>query len=157
MKKLIVLFLGTMMLSGCSWMNGNDKVEATPSTTPTPTMDSDKQEASDVVGETGTFGTPLVSVQLTDGKISWLSIDELSGDTTKKAMGDEYKLPDTAIASWKDQIKNLEEYIVKNGVESIKTDEEGKAVNEDLLSQCTIQIENYLKTIDKAVMDAKEK
>lgn len=156
MKLAVTLFVCGLMLCGCSWNKKQPQPTPTPTTAPSasPTIDPSIAEASDVVGETTSFGTPIVSVQLIDGKIHWLSIDELTENTTKKTMGDEYKLGEQAIASWAEQIKNLEDYIVKNGVAGIETDAEGKAANEDLRSQCTISIRNYLNTVEKAVDQA---
>ena len=52
------------------------------------------------------------------------------------------------------QIKALEDYIVAHGLDAVDVDEEGKAANEDLRTQCTITIQNYLQTVEKAVSQA---
>lgn len=80
MKKIILCaVLCLAVLTGCSWNQKKPQPSpsASPSTAPTvsPTIDPAITEASDVVGETTTFGTPIVSVQMRDGKISWVSID----------------------------------------------------------------------------------
>lgn len=159
MKKIILCAaLCLAVLTGCSWNQKKPQPSpsASPSTAPTvsPTIDPAITEASDVVGETTTFGTPIVSVQMKDGKISWVSIDEITEDTTKKTLGDQYKLGEQAIARWSQQIQALEDYIVAHGLEAVNVDEEGKAVNEDLRTQCTITIQNYLETVKKAVSQA---
>ena len=65
-----------------------------------------------------------------------------------------YKLGEQAIAGWSEQIKALEDYIVAHGLDAVEVDEEGKAANEDLRTQCTITIQNYLQTVKKAVGQA---
>ena len=148
MRKLWIVCV--LLLSGCAC-----STEQKPTVTATPDSESKMKEAVDVTGEEGAFGTPIVSVVMKDGKITEVSIDEITGESTKKQMKDSYQLPESAVASWSEQIKYLEDYIVKNGVDQIQTDQDGKAVNEDLLSGCTIQIENYLKTVRKAMNEAK--
>ena len=87
----------------------------------------------------------------------WLSIDEITGDTTKKTLGDNYKMSEMAKASWSDQVKALEDYILTHGPDSIRVDQDGKAINEDLKSQCTINVANYIKTVQKAIEQAEHK
>ena len=159
MKKIILCAgICLAVLAGCSWNKNNSQPapSASPSPSPSalPTIDPAITEASDIVGETTAFGTPIVSVQMKDGKISLVSIDEITEDTTKKALGDQYKLGEQAIAGWSEQIKALEDYIVAHGLDAVDVDEEGKAANEDLRTQCTITIQNYLQTVEKAVSQA---
>ena len=52
--------------------------------------------------------------------------------------------------NWDEQIAYLESYIKRNGIENIKLDASGKAVNEDILSGCTIAIDGYIKAIEDA-------
>lgn len=157
MKRLMILCLMAITLTGCSCTpNGS---EVTPSASPSPTMTPSAspmnvKEAKDVVGEEGKFGTPVVSLKMSEGKITEVMIDEITDNGSKKELKDEYKMSDTAIAPWYKQVEALEKYIVENGVEKIET-KDGKVVNEDLKSSVTITVEEYIKTINMAVNEAK--
>ncbi len=132
MKKVIFVFL--LCLFGCTTSDEEAKVK----------------EAQDVVGNEGAFGIPLVSVKIEAGEIIEVSIDEIVGETTKREMAEEYQLSDTAIAPWSDQVDALETYIEQNGLDAIEL-VDGKVVNADLVSSVTIQVDEYLKTIEKAI------
>ena len=150
MKKCLIYAM-VLMLCGCACSKGP---APTPTLTPTPSAASHVKKAVDITGEETQFGTPIVSLTMKEGKITEISIDEIMGETTKKQMKD-YQLPESAVAPWAEQIKTLEEYILNHDVNDIQTDENGKAVDQDLLSGCTIQIEGYLKTVRKAMNEAK--
>lgn len=92
-------------------------------------------------------------------KIEWegdqmtaVELDETTEGTTKKALGDAYDMKQASAIgkNWNEQIAFLESYIVANGIESIRLNEEGKAENEDILSGCTISIDSYLKAVQDA-------
>ncbi len=92
-------------------------------------------------------------------KITWegdqmtaVELDETTEDTTKKTLGDAYDMkPASAIGkNWNEQIAFLETYIVTNGIDQIRLNEEGKAENEDILTGCTISIDSYLKAVQDA-------
>lgn len=153
MKKCC-LFLSLVLLCGCACTK-QDQPSPTPSPIPSPTSEPQVKKAVDVTGEETQFGTPIVSLTMKDGKITEISIDEITGESTKKQMKDSYQLPESAVAPWIDQIAYLENYILKHDVQSIQTDANGKAVDSDLLSGCTIQIDNYLKTVIEAMNQAK--
>ena len=151
MKQLLMIAL-LILCGGCA-CSANQNASASPLSS----SDSQQTEkkAVDVTGEETQFGTPIVSLTLKDGKLTELTIDELTGESTKKQMGDAYQLPDAAVDTWSNQIAFLEDYILKHDINQIQTDESGKAVDSDLLSGCTIQIDSYLKTIRKAMSEAK--
>ncbi len=153
--KRIVLITALLLLGGCA-CSMNQNPSPTPSSTPSPTPSSEEKTAEDITGEETQFGTPIVSLTMKDGKITEISIDEITGDSTKKQMGESYQLPETAVDTWINQIQHLENYILNHDVNQIQTDAQGKAVDEDLLSGCTIQIDNYLKTVRKAMSEAKQ-
>ncbi len=160
MLKIISLCLLVFSLAGCSCSMGGSTTEPTmtPSSTPTPTSNTSQsantKEAIDVLGEESDFGTPIVSLKLEDGKIVDLNIDEIYENSSKKELGDEYKLSDSAVAPWHVQIQSLEDYIMANGVESVELSD-GKVVNTDLMTSVTISVENYIKTVNKAIDEAK--
>ncbi len=149
MKRCIGMILFSLCLSGCSCtVGGSGTLEN--SAVP----ESSIKEAKDVVGEQTAFGTPIVSLKLNEGKIVELNIDEIIEDGTKKELKDEYVMSESAVAPWWKQIETLEKYILDHGLESLEL-KDGKAVNEDLISSVTINIENYVKTINKALNEAK--
>lgn len=82
-----------------------------------------------------------------------VELDETTGDTTKKTLGDEYHMKEASSIGkeWKDQVQFLETYIKQNGIQNIKLNEEGKAENEDILTGCTISIDGFLKAIENAM------
>ena len=57
---------------------------------------------------------------------------------------------------WDEQVRFLEKYIEKNGMQNIQMDEEGKAVNEDIRSGCTISIDKFIKAIEDAQKNMEE-
>lgn len=159
MKIGLFFLAAVLILTGCSCTPNGSSVSspspsASPSALPSSSPAAAYKEAKDVVGEESSFGTPVVSLKMSEGKIVEIDIDEINDAGSKKEMGEEYKMSENAIAPWYKQIEALEKYIVENGVESIELNE-GKAVNEDLVSSVTISIENYIKTINKAVNEAK--
>ncbi len=152
MKQYLV-YLIIFLLCGCA-CSVNETPGSTPAPTPSASAQPQEKKADDVVGEETQFGTPIVSLTMKEGKIIEISIDEITGETTKKALGEEYKLSDSAVDSWANQIAFLESYLLEHDVNDIQTDENGKALDQDLLSGCTIQIETILKTVRKAMNEA---
>lgn len=145
MKKLIV-FVAFLMMSGCS---------CTPQGSESASSASNSiKEAKDVVGEETQFGTPLVSLKLSEGKIVEIKIDEITDQGSKKELKEKYEISKSAVAPWYKQIESLENYILKNGIDKIEL-KEGKVVNEDLRSSVTIDVEGYIKTIQQALNQAK--
>ena len=56
---------------------------------------------------------------------------------------------------WDEQIKNLEDYIVKNGIDKVELDEKGYPKNEDVRTGCTINIKRIMDTVKAASDSAK--
>lgn len=96
--------------------------------------------------------TSSAKVTFTDDKITKVVLDETTGDTTKKALKDHYDMREASAIgkNWDEQIAYLESYIKRNGIEDIKLDASGKAINEDILAGCTISIDGYIKAIEDA-------
>lgn len=153
MKTTIMILLFSCILFGCSCSPSGSEVKPSPSSEPTATITPVK-EAKDVTGEQTPFGTPVVSLKMQEGKIIEITIDEITDQGSKKELKDSYKMSENAIAPWYKQVEALENYIVQNGIEKIELNE-GKVVNEDLMSSVTISVENYIKTINKALNEAK--
>ncbi len=156
MKKTLLIGL-LVLLTGCS-TNNKPKPTPTPTTTPSETPTSTPtivKEAKDVVGEETQFGTPIVSLKMVEGKITEVMIDEITSNGSKRELKDEYKLSDKAVAPWITQVDRLQAYIVEKGtVDEIEL-KDGKVTNEDLKTSVTINVEEYIKTINKAINEAK--
>ena len=133
MKKLLVLSLMAMVLVGCG--SNAEPQSAT------------KESAKDADGNYAT-----ATVEVTDGKITAISLDEITGGQSKKELGEEYGM---AVASkigkhWHEQVEFLENYIVKNGLEAVELDDAGYPKNDDVLAGCTFNIGNLVNTAKEA-------
>lgn len=154
MKKLLAsLFVASVLLAGCG---GNDSSS---------TKTGEGTATSESQGETL---TTTAKVEMDGDKFTKVEIDETykdrdGNDTTKKTLGADYKMKDTSAkmgkieggAEWFEQVKFLEDYIVKNGVDGIELGEDGKATNEDVLTGCTINIKPYIEAVKAAKDNAK--
>lgn len=133
MKKLLVLSLMAMVLCGCG---SNAKPQS-----------ATKESAKDADGNYAT-----ATVEVTDGKITAISLDEITGGQSKKELGEDYGM---AVASkigkhWHEQVEFLENYIVKNGLEAVELDDAGYPKNDDVLAGCTFNIGNLVNTAKEA-------
>jgi len=156
MKKLLAcLFCESVLLAGCG--GGGDDSSAAKTGEGTATSESN--------GETL---TTTAKVEVDGDKFTKVEIDETyktkdGKDTTKKELGADYGMKDTSAkmgkieggAEWFEQVKFLEDYIVKNGVDGIELGEDGKATNEDVLTGCTINIKPYVEAVKAAKDNAK--
>lgn len=97
-------------------------------------------------------------VKLKDGRLSEVEIDETANgkEKTKKELGNAYEMKQASKIGkeWYQQIDFLENYIVKNGVDTIKLNSEGKAENNDVTTGCTIRIDGFLKAVKDAEKNA---
>ena len=133
MKKLLVLSLMAMVLVGCG--SNAEPQSAT------------KESAKDADGNYAT-----ATVEVTDGKITAISLDEITGGQSKKELGEDYGM---AVASkigkhWHEQVEFLESYIVKNGLEAVELADAGYPKNDDVLAGCTFNIANLVNTAKEA-------
>lgn len=140
MKKSFALIgLGAMMLAACSGNGGS--ADTAKGTTESATVESDGSEITATLTKDA------------DGKLTGVNIDEVSEDgQSKKDLGDDYGMKKASPIGkeWYEQVEYLENYILENGVDAVKTDSEGYAENEDLKSGCTINISNFMKAVDEA-------
>lgn len=138
MKKLSILF-AALLFCACS----NNEEPSVKSGTAQST--NDKMEKA------------TVKIQMVDDKLKKVEIDETANDSTKRKLGDEYKMKQASTIGkeWYEQVDYLQKYILENGVDSIKTDKQGKAENDDVLSGCTITIDEYLRLVKDAITNAK--
>ncbi len=132
MKKAMLMCLLLVVLCGCS--NDDTTVES-------------EGAYQNSKGETST-----AKVTFVNGKIKSVSLDETTGNTTKKALKDSYNMREASAIgkNWDEQIAFLENYIKQNGIDQIQLDDSGKARNEDILTGCTISIDGYIKAIQDA-------
>lgn len=156
MKKLLAcLFCASVLLAGCG--SGSGDSSSVKSGEGTATSESH-----------GDTLTTTAKVELDGDKFTKVEIDETykdkdGKDTTKKTLGADYGMKDTSAqmgkieggAEWFEQVKFLEDYIVKNGVDGIELGDDGKATNEDVLAGCTISIKPYVEAVKAAKDNAK--
>lgn len=93
----------------------------------------------------------MVSLTLKDDVMTEIAIDETYQGSTKKTLKDAYdlKVVSEIGKEWYEQIAFLENYMIENGTD-IAVDENGKAVNHDILSGCTIAIDDILIAVNEA-------
>lgn len=138
MKKLSVLLM-VLALAGCS-------------NTPASTTKTGSAE----VGADDSKTT--VTVTLEGDKLTAVEIDQVSGDSTKKQLGNDYNMKQASgiEKEWFEQAEFLENYMVENNTTDIEVDNmSGKAVSEDVLSGCTIGIKDIVDAASQAVKAAK--
>ena len=102
-----------------------------------------------------------VSVELEDGKITKVEIDETYNDaegnpTTKRTLGADYNMkPASPIGKeWFEQIDFLQEALVGTDG-TIEIDEAGYPTSEDVKAGCTINLYNIMSTVNDAIANAK--
>lgn len=143
MKKL-ALVLAAFALVACGSNGGSSEPEKT-------------GKAESEANSKGQVATAEVTLQ--GDKITKITLDETypDKDSTKKALGPDYNMKGASPIGkeWNEQVEFLEDYIVKNGLDSIKLDEEGVPTNEDVLTGCTISVKDMLDAADPAVKAAK--
>jgi len=151
-KKFFLGALALVMLAGCGNANtGVDEEGAAASDAP---ATADAKTTSAEIEQDG--ATTKAEVTKEGDKVTAVSIDVIDEEgLSKKDLGDDYSMKaDSSIEKeWYEQVEFLENYILENGVDSIKMTDDGKAENEDLKSGCTISI----KTMVDAVKEAEAK
>ena len=131
-------------------------------------------EASDEA-RTGTIHTIAAAVLLDgDGKLADVMLDELEVEVTadgkgvvtmptdyrtKRQKGDDYPLAAASSLKkgWAEQADDFADYLTGMTPEQasmLETDKDGKAVDADLLSGCTIRVDQYRDAVAKACTNA---
>lgn len=131
-------------------------------------------EASDEA-HTGTIHTIAAAVLLDgDGKLADVMLDELEVEVTadgkgvvtmptdyrtKRQKGDDYPLAAASSLKkgWAEQADDFADYLTGMTPEQasmLETDKDGKAVDADLLSGCTIRVDQYRDAVAKACTNA---
>lgn len=143
-KQLFAAFgVAAMLLAGCS-SNG------TASSTASSAAGAETKGTASVATDKGEVNA---TVTKKDGKIVAVEIDEVTEDgSSKKELGSEYGMKSASGIGkeWDEQIKYLEDYIVKNGTEAVKLNEEGYAEGEDVKSGCTINLSKIMEAVNEA-------
>lgn len=105
----------------------------------------------------------IVEATLKDKKLVKIRIDETGAKSfdgtlngSKKELGDSYNMKSYSDIGkeWYEQINALEKFIEEYGVDYVEVNEEGKAVNPDLVTQCTIRVDEYLNVSKAAIENA---
>lgn len=137
MRKVICLATALLLMAGCAGNGETKSAEATKKT--------DSGEIKAVV-------------EMKDSKVTSVSIDETADGASKKEKKDDYGMKGNSSIQkeWYQQIAYLENYLVKNGSDDLKYDDQGRAVNADVLSGCTISIEKYVDVYEDAKAKAEK-
>lgn len=149
-KKLILGALSLFLLAGCS--NATTTEETTSdNSVETTTETGGTQSSAEITDDEGT--TTKVDLSKEDGKVTSITIDQIKEDgTSKKEAGSSYNMASSSSINkeWDEQVKALEDFIVKNGVDAVKLDADGYAENEDLKTSCTINLTDIMEAVDEA-------
>jgi hypothetical protein len=157
MKKAILSALSLLLLAGCSTA-AQDEVDKIDTDVDT---EADKAEVK-LEGEAQyDSGETVKATVIKQGdEIADVILETLDQDgnaiTQLEQMSDP-KSQDTSIGTeWADQVAYLEDYIKANGVDNIKTDENGKAVDEELLKGVDVNIQPMLDAVNNALANEKD-
>ncbi|MEG0527285.1 hypothetical protein [Amedibacillus sp. YH-ame10] len=139
MKKLSAVLLMALVLAGC----GSSAKEVKGSGESAVNKEGDKATAEIVMK-----GDEVVSIKL----------DETKKGKSKKELGNDYGMKSDskkAKKEWFEQIKYLEDYIVKNGLDKVKLGDDGKATGDDILAGCTVSLTSVMEAANNAKEAAK--
>lgn len=120
-------------------------------------MDGKTREGSYEI-KTGTsysniWGLYIANVILNDGKITKVLLDRISNngeDSMEKYDNYGIKPVSSINKEWWEQVAYYEDWVMKNGIDAVKYDDNGNATNPDLISGATIGIDD----LTLAVLDA---
>lgn len=147
MKKILCLFLITLLFTGCSKSYKEGVYEGA---------------ATDNYGGGNNIATAKITID-SEGKITDVYLDTTytsnGVETTKKTLKDEYGMKignssyGTAEYEWYEQVEALEKAVIENqGIDFITLDEDGKT---DAVSTCTIAIDALYEALENALNKAK--
>lgn len=149
-KKLFCAALAAVMMAACSSSSDTTTNESATDTTAETTSGAVTEKAT-VTGDDDSETTAEITKE--DGKITSISIDTVTSDGVDKKDTENYgdmSSMSSIEKSWADQVEFLENYIVENGVDSVKLDSSGYAESEDVLAGCTINLTEIMKAVDEA-------
>lgn len=99
------------------------------------------------------WGTYLANIVERDGKPVKVLVDRIDKDgSIAREKYDNYgiKKVSTINKDWWEQAEAYEEYVLKNGADSVKYDKDGHATDPDLLSGATIDISDFNDAVKQA-------
>ena len=134
--------VAAMIFAGCSSNEDTTKESASA---------GDKTETAYVTTDDGGEVSASVTKDA-EGKVTGVAIDQTQEDgSSKKELKEEYGMKDASPIKkeWYEQIEFLENYIIENGVDSVKLNDEGYAENEDVKSGCTINLKQIMEAVDE--------
>ena len=100
-----------------------------------------------------TWGLYIANVIEKDGKISNVIIDRLANGKSSKELHDNYGIKpiSTLGKDWWEQVAYYENWVVEHGIDAVKTDEKGHALNVDLISGATINVAELSDAVNNAL------
>ena len=117
-------------------------------------------EANGLTVKTGvsvspTWGPSVANVILKDGEIVKILVDVVRDGLSSKEKYDNYGIgPVSSLGKdWWEQVKAYEEWVAANGADQVECDDDGHAMNPDLVSGATINVSDFTA----AVLDALSK
>lgn len=147
-----------LLLAGCS-NTAQEDVDKVDDTVDTGDAAAEtKLEGEAAYGDTGQVAKATVIKE--GDKIADVIIETIDQDgnaiTQLKDMADP-TAQDTAIGTeYQDQVDYLENYIKENGVENIKTDENGRVTDEEMLKNVDINVQPMLQAVQNALANEKD-
>lgn len=138
MKKLSAVLLMALLLVGC----GSDAKET-------------KGSGESAKDKDGNYASAEITMK--GDKVVSISLDETKGDKSKKELGADYNMKSVSDIGeeWDEQVKFLENYIKKHGIDKVEVKSDGSAKNEDVLAGCTISITPLMEAVNNAKDNAK--
>lgn len=99
------------------------------------------------------WGLYIANVIMKDGKISNVLIDRLANGKSSKELHDNYgiKPVSTLGKDWWEQVAYYESWVAEHGLDSVRTDDKGHALNPDLISGATINVAELSQAVQNAV------
>ena len=136
MKKKIILACAFLVLCGCTTVTKKGSV------------DYENKYTGTVIKAT---------VEMNGDDIVKVSLDETYNDTTKRTIGKEYGMKGSSSIGreWYEQIDFIENYIEHHGLDALKLNENGYAMEYDVLGGCTINLAAIKEAVNQAVQSAK--
>ena len=99
------------------------------------------------------WGLYIANVIMKDGKISNVLIDRLANGKSSKELHDNYgiKPVSTLGKDWWEQVAYYESWVAEHGLDSVRTDDKGHALNPDLISGATINVAELSQAVQNAI------
>ena len=98
------------------------------------------------------WGLYIANIIENNGKISNVIIDRLANGKSSKELHDNYgiKRVSSINKDWWEQVAYYESWVVEHGLEAVKTDDKGHALNTDLISGATINVADLSEAVKNA-------